>query len=297
MWNKQLKIGIGFLVILLLIIFVGPNLPFVDEELQKTGMMRTDDGSMAIPPYPPSGEYWFGSDHHGRDIMSRLVMGTKEVLLLVLAVVLLRYIIAVPLGLISYYFKSAKRMLAFLNHMLSFVPIIFIVLFFMNLPYLIYADSRLVWMILILSLVEVGRVADVIMKQTIELSQKPYIDTAIVSGNAPLQILRRYFFPQLFPQVAVNFTLDIGRVMFLIGQLGLINVFIMYTLETTPSMGLKVVNTSNAWPVLFEQATYDVFISPWIPFATSVAITLFVVGFYVLGNGIRMFFERRQSYM
>ncbi|KGX88733.1 ABC transporter permease [Pontibacillus marinus] len=297
--NRQLKIGIGFLVFLILLAFVGPYLPFVDQELETKGMLQAEDGEMLIPPFPPSGEYWFGSDHLGRDIVSRLIIGTKEVLVVVLSVVLIRYIVAVPLGLSSYYYRSANRLLQFLNQVLSFVPVIFIVLLLINMPYLIYSEYRAVWMILILALVEVGRVADVILKQTVEISQKPYIETAIVSGNSPMQILRRYFFPQLFPQVAVNFTLDISRVMFLIGQLGLIHVFIRHKLESLPTMApaFKMVNTSHAWPVLFKQATYDIFISPWIPFSGAVAITLFVVGFYVLGNGIRNYYEKKQSYL
>ncbi|GGD26014.1 hypothetical protein [Pontibacillus salipaludis] len=88
--------------------------------------------------------------------------------------------------------------------------------------------------------------------------------------------------------------------MFVIGQLGLIQVFISHKIEaiasvTTPAY--KVINTSHTWPVLFQRATSDVFGSVWVPFAGAVAITIFVVGVYLLGNGIRHYFEKRQSYI
>nr|WP_255688813.1 ABC transporter permease subunit [Pontibacillus sp. HN14] len=255
---------------------------------------------MTIPPFPPSGEYWLGSDHYGRDILSRLVVGTKEVLAVVLSVVLIRYSIAIPLGLGAFYYRPVRALLQFLNQTLSFVPMIFIVLFFLMLPYVYFSPHRTTWLIIILAVVEVGRVGDVLYKQTEEISYKPFMDTAITSGNTSFQMLRRYYFPQLFPHMAVNVSLDISRVMFVIGQLGLIQVFISHKIEALPSVttpAYKVVNTSNAWPVLFQRATADVFGSVWIPFAGAGAITIFVVGFYLLGNGIRHYFEKRQSYI
>ncbi|WP_279401469.1 hypothetical protein [Piscibacillus salipiscarius] len=65
-------------MILLLITFVGPQLPWIDQELEETQYVWSDDGIPIPPPYEPNGQYWLGSDHDGRDLLSLIVMGAKE---------------------------------------------------------------------------------------------------------------------------------------------------------------------------------------------------------------------------
>ena len=95
--NYSLIFGLIFLFFIFMIIFLGQYFPFVDKELTRTSMIKTDEGIM-IPPFPPMKGYILGSDNNGVDVLSRLVIGAKETFLIVLTIVIIRYLIAIPLG-------------------------------------------------------------------------------------------------------------------------------------------------------------------------------------------------------
>lgn len=73
--NNSLRIGIGLLVFLLLVAFVGPYLPFVDHELKEVPFLMDEDKNIITVPVPPSKEYPLGTDHLGRDLLTLLLDG------------------------------------------------------------------------------------------------------------------------------------------------------------------------------------------------------------------------------
>jgi peptide/nickel transport system permease protein len=298
--NIQLKVGFIFIALLAIISFVGPHLPFIDNELTKTGaVISKENGKISIPPFKPSGEFWFGTDRNGIDMLSRIVVGAKDMLILILSITVIRYLTAIPIGLMAFYSKAINGLLQFLNLALSFVPAIFMIILFINMPYLIFSPNRVLWVIIVIAFLDVGRVAELVKQQVMIISQKPYIEAAITLGTRPVNLMRNYYLPVLYPELLVNIILDLARTTFIIGQLGIIGIYVSHRVQALSAEFIPVYelqNTSNAWPLLFETLMHDIFSAPWIPIFTGLAITLVILGFFTLAEGVRRHFRKGVEY-
>ncbi|GIN87928.1 peptide ABC transporter permease [Heyndrickxia sporothermodurans] len=290
--NKSLFIGIILVSLIVLTAIVGPYLPFVDQQLKTEGVRKMSDGSLKVPAFAPSSVNILGTDAEGRDILSRIILGTKEVLISILGITLLRFLVAVPLGLMASVNKVVSRLLDLYNKIFSFVPVIFMVVLFVNLPYIMYSPHRTIIVIIIIALLEVGRVGQFIQTSVITVSKKPFIEAALSTGTSYNKMFSRHYLPFLLPELMVNIILDFGRNMFLLGQLGVINIFLAHRIEVVDPLVFEVINDSNAWPLLFKDVTFDVFSKPWIPVAACTFITFAIIGFNQLGKGLQKYFER-----
>jgi peptide/nickel transport system permease protein len=299
--NRQLFFGLIFLFLLLVVTLIGPYLPVIDNDLSEKGsLIDSSSGKITLPPFKPSSEHWLGTDRKGVDLLSRIVVGTKDMLIMVGSITLLRFAIAIPFGLFAFYSGIVRTLLHFLNLALSFVPAIFMIILLVNMPYLMYSSHRVILAIILIALLDVGRVADMLMKQVQILSQKPYIEAAITLGTSPKNIMKRYYLPILLPDLLVSIILDLGRTTFIIGQLGIIGIYISHKIQVIDAQNLpvfEVQNTSNAWPLLFENIFQDIFVAPWIPLSAAIGITLIFLGFYTLAEGLRKYFTMGQHYL
>lgn len=290
--NYSLIFGLIFLFFIFMIIFLGQYFPFVDKELTRTSMIKTDEGIM-IPPFPPMKGYILGSDNNGVDVLSRLVIGAKETFLIVLTIVIIRYLIAIPLGVFSFYNKFIRYILTGVNQMFSFMPPIFFIALFIGIPVIVFSESRPIWMIVIIAFVEVGRVADSIFQNLEEISKKSFVEAGITTGCTKTTLFRKYYWPPLLPQILIHFTNDIGRVLFIIAQLGLVGIYITHEFVSQLGGSYLALNTSNAWPTMFSTLLHDIFGARWIPFATVgfIGFSLFTINLLV--SGMKTYFDKK----
>lgn len=299
--NWQLIIGLIFVALLAFISIFGPHFPNLSPELKSVKELINEDGSISKPPHPPSLKYPFGTDWSGGGILSKLILGLNEVLVIIFGITLVRYLISIPLGFMSHYYKWANGIHEVWNKFFSFVPSIFMIIIVFNIPYIHYSPNRYVWIIFIIALLEVGRVADVTKSQIQSIAQKEYITAAISTGTSQKRLFKNYYFPALLPEMVVNMILDFSRNLFLIGQLGIINIIISYKTEwnfENLEWG-KVYESYKhvySWPILLNNIGQDIWIAKWIPLIACGAIAFLVLGFFVLAEGLRKHFNKRQSY-
>jgi peptide/nickel transport system permease protein len=293
--NNTLVIGSICFVLLLLISFVGPYLPMIDKELNEEPV-RMIDGKIISLPFPPSELNLLGTDDKGRDLLSLIVVGAKETLLIVFVIALVRYIIAIPLGAISSNSTGILHWLLFKwNSIFSTIPTLFAAILLLKLPFVILAENRTLWIILILAFLEVGRISHVFQQQVHSLSKATFVESGLMVGNSKLGIYIRYFLPYLIPQVIVNFVLDLGKVMLLLGQLGFLSIFISQTFITY-DLGIgQLINQSAAWPQLLSESYTHIRRHFWIPFWPSFAIAFSVITFNLFGEGLRQHYEERST--
>jgi peptide/nickel transport system permease protein len=290
--NRILFIGSLLLGILILIGLFGSYLPMVDRDLKEELYRLGDVQEYLVPPFAPSSSNWLGTDEKGRDLFSLIVMGTKETLLNVFVIVLIRYFIAVPIGIISAKQSGfIYRIQAAWHRFFSGLPSLFAVILLINLPIIFFSPQRTMLVLLTIALVEVGRVSYIIQQQTIGLSKETFVESGITIGNGEYGLFRRYYWPHLLPHILVNFSIDLGRVMLLIGQLGILTIFInehwfMYDIGV-----LQVENASYSWPAILAESTEYFRTHFWIPFWPSVAIGLAVITFNMFGEGLRRYFN------
>lgn len=291
--NKSLTIGLLILSFLLIIAFTAPYLPFVDTSLKEQVMRQKEDGGYELPPFAPSKEYQIGSDANGVDLLSKVLLGTKETLLTILAIALIRYIFAIPLALASFYSRFFHKILIVWNRLFSFMPPIFFIILIVGTPFIVFSDSRYLWFMIVLALIEVGRVADIFYQGMLDIKKKPYVEAGIVAGSSALTMLRNYYWPPLRPFFIVQFFSDLGRILFLIGQLGIVEIFFSVEFVSQLSGGYKAMNTSNIWPTYYLDLTKHIWSHPWLPITGTIAIGITIFAFSLTSNGLQQYFDRK----
>lgn len=285
-------LGLILLSIYLIFAFGGSSLPFVDPEL-KDEVYRMDENGLSVPPYPPSEKNWLGSDKSGRDLFSLLVIGTRETLILVFLIAGLRYLLALPLGAAAANFKFFRWILDGWNYFLSFIPPIFLVALFIGIPFIYFSDLIFLWYVFILATIEVGRVAEIVRSQMAVLSVKEFIEAAEISGTNKLNMFRRHYWPHLRPFVLTSFAADLGRVLFLMAQLGVIRIFVSRRFVSTESGSYENISTSISYPVMLQDILRDIWVNTWIPYFTVLFISMMIITFFLLSEGLKRYFKKK----
>ncbi|KAA0546861.1 ABC transporter permease subunit [Bacillus sp. BGMRC 2118] len=295
--NIQLLTGILFLIILLYIVVFPTSLPNVDTKLERILYTLGEDKKPIMPPFPPSSENIFGTDHEGKDLYSLLVLGAKETLLYVFFISGLRFLLGIPLSFLAVN-KIAKSdsLLKLMNQIFIYVPSIVTIIIFMTLPPILFSDFRPILVVIIITLVELNKVTSTLSDEINKVYQMEYIKAAISLGTNPIQIVRRYVFPQLFPHILVTFSLDIARNFVILAQLGFFQFFISHIHVQDDKGQWSFANTSLMWPNHLGNILSDIRGPIWIPFFATLAITFSIITFNLLANGLSKQFVKKYHY-
>lgn len=290
------------LVILLLFMYLGPYLPFVDRELTEVRHRFTNiEGKrLMLPPYPPIPENPLGSDSRGVDNLSKMVMGAKESVYIVLGAVALRYIIAIPLGLMAYRQRGLSNLLVNTwNNVFSFIPTIIAAGLILATPLFTEAPNRMFWGVVVIAMLEVGRSAYIIQQQAYSVSQMPFVEAGTALGLSRGRMMRSYYTPALIPEIIVNMCQDIARVMLIVGQLGVLQVFLGEIVLEPDSKYIGRMNPVNAgsnWFALLADHRQDIYFERFaFIFFPVLAIMFVIITFNVLGEGLRQHFNRKMG--
>jgi len=278
--------GITILSIITVITIIGPYLPFIDKELTETRYVIRDSGEIDVPPFPPSKEYPLGSDERGVDLLSRLVIGAKETLLLVGSIVVIRFLGALLLGVGAFYFRGIRVILSIWHQLFSYIPTIFFVVLLIGIPFFLFSINRPFWFVIILALIEVGRVGDMVYRLVKEVASKPFYEAGIVAGGSPFGLSIQYLFPNIRTQLIAIVSNELGRTLFLLAQLGVVGIFINVAFENDASGSFYIVNQSDSWPQILSTILKDMWSTRIVPFSTITVLMLTVLSFYLVGNGL-----------
>lgn len=292
-----LFLGSIMVLSLLFTALFGEYFSFVDRDLKEIKYIWNDKNIPVAPPFAPSEQFLLGTDSIGRDMVSLLIVSAKETLLLVLLITIIRYTLAIPLAYLAHKKKlGAKSMILWINGFLSYIPTIIIFVLIATLPPLLTIKERPILLMFILAILELGRAADLIKKEFDDLSTKEFIQGGIAVGASPLRLLKSYYLPFLYEKILVNMISDLGRVMFLLGQLGFIGIFLSQDLIQVDPGRFHLINNSITWPTFFMNAFRDIRGPIWIPFFPALAITYSILSFNVFAQGLQKLFKKNVSY-
>lgn len=295
--NWSLWLGISMFSVLLFFAFFGEQLSFVNSNPADSRMRFYEDGSMARAPFPPSLEDPLGTDNDGRDLLSLLIIGTKDTLRYIFLIAGIRYLIAIPLAFLA----ASKKGLAYnlvngWNSLFSSVPTVFAAILLLILPEPVWkfdldTPYSMYWAILLLALMEVGRVSTLVSYDIYEISEKEYVKAGVIIGNSPFKMYTHYYLPNIMQNLIVNFCNDLGRITLLIGQLALFSIFIASKILILEGGAVDISSATYDWQALLEKSRSDVIKAIWIPLVPAVAITYTILTFNLLGEGLRKRFN------
>lgn len=219
---------------------------------------------------PPTAEHWFGTDAVGRDVLTRVIYGAQISLKIALAAQAIALTIGVIIGMITGYFGGWVDVI-----IMRFVDIV------MAFPLLIIAlaltgvlGSSELNIILALGLVNWTVTARIVRSQVLATKEMEYVTAARSLGATNATLMVRHIFPNIIAPVIVYATLGLGSVILAEASLSFLG--LGSAQQATPSWG-KMLTESRA----FIRSAW------WMPFFPGAAILLTVMGFNLLGDGLR----------
>lgn len=303
--DKRAMISLGFIILFILLPIFGPLI------YQHIGgpYTSTVNGQVIGPekyhnPFwqelnrqdeLPSAQYWLGTDAIGRDLFARLMQGMLISLLVALSVEVVNIVLGILVGVCAGYFGGwIDQFLARLTDVLfAFPGLLFVILVagifgptldtqLSKIPVVgANGNARLLVVSVALAIVGWPLMARFVRGQSLQLKEQQFVEAARTSGASDFRIIFRHLVPNLFSIVVVAASLDIAGIV--IGEAGL------------SFLGLGVQTPGSSIGLMINDATATIDTHPWEILVPAVTLTIIVLAFSFLGDGLQSAFDPRSK--
>lgn len=265
-------LGFVLLALLIALALLAPVLDLpnpVRGDLRARMVAPTWTGIFAPGPHP------LGTDQLGRDILSRIIYGSRITLTISLFAVLLGGVLGVTLGIIAGY--SGKAVDAVLMRLVDMQLAIPLVLFAL----LIVAalGPSLTNLVIVLALTSWTRYARIVRGQVLALRQREFILSARAAGAGPGRIMGRHILPNVMTPALVVGTLELARIIVMDAALSF--------------LGLGVQPPTPSWGRMLAEGRSYIESAWWVVTFPGLAIALAVLAVNLLGDWLRDYFDPR----
>jgi peptide/nickel transport system permease protein len=264
--NRLMVVGTGIIMFLLLVAALAPLLATHDPYEQ----------ILADRLQPPSTQHYFGTDSLGRDIYSRVVFGSR----VTLSIAILVAAISAPLGLVigvlaGYFGKAIDEILMRLSDIfLAFPKLILAIAFAAAL------GPGVENAIVAISIANWPSYARLARAETLSVRNNDYIQVIRSMGAGNLRIMVGHITPMCMSSIIVRLSLDMGTIILTAAGLGFLG---LGAQPPVPEWGLMV---SDGRQFLVDQW--------WVSTLPGIAILIVVMGFNLMGDGIRDILDPHQ---
>jgi peptide/nickel transport system permease protein len=263
--HKGLMIGGVVLAVIILFALLAPVLSPHDPYAQSL----TTRLSKPFWHGEGKGGHPLGTDHVGRDYLSRLLYGAQISLLIGFCVALISGVIGTALGVVAGYFGGRVDMV-----------ITFIITLRLSIPFVLVAvavvgivGGSLKVVIIVLGFLLWNRYAVVMRSATQQIRNQDYIPAAEAVGCSTLRILLSEIMPNIVNNLVVVATLEMANAILLEAALSF--------------LGLGVQPPTPSWGLMVSEGKDFLFFEPWLITIPGVALFVLVLGINLLGDGIR----------
>jgi peptide/nickel transport system permease protein len=217
----------------------------------------------------PTIEHPLGTDRYGRDILARVIYGSRIALAIGIVAVGIGFFGGVAVGAVSAYFGGiVDDVLMRLAEVLYSIPALILALVFMAV-----FGASIVNLFIAYGIIGIPGYARVMRSEVFSIREEQYIDAAKTAGLPTWKILIREVIPNGLAAVVVQATLSMGGV--IIGAAAL------------SFLGFGVQPPTASWGRMLSDARQALLIAPWVAASPGVMIFLTVMGFNMLGDGLR----------
>ncbi|MFL9901943.1 ABC transporter permease [Paraburkholderia fungorum] len=225
----------------------------------------------------PSAAHWFGTDELGRDVLSRLLWGARASLLAGVVSVCIAVVIGVPLGLLAGYFgKLVDGVISRIADALLSIPFLILAI-----ALAAFLGPSLTNAMAAIGISAMPRFVRLTRGQAITVKAEEYVEGARAIGLGHARIIVRYILPNVLPPIIVQASLTIATAIIAEASLSF--------------LGLGQLPPSPSWGSMLNTAKDFVSQAPWMSIFPGIAIFLAVLGFNLLGDGLRDALDPRES--
>jgi peptide/nickel transport system permease protein len=253
------------------------------------------DGKILRHPHAPTAAYWLGTEQRGLDMLSLILNGMKYTLSIAFIITSLRFLIAVPIGLISGTTGKWKRAISSMHWVTTAVPMLIMIYPLLNAMYyglrlnlympIEHPNQKIFSAVFILTISIAGMfsLANQCSQRAEHYNDKLYILVAKLMGASVWRIMFKHLLPNLRVELLFSFLAEFVQVMFLMGQIAVLGVFIGGSVQLELDEGVFMSMTATGeWCSLIAYGVKEVRLYPWI--------ILSVISFFVLTILIIQFF-------
>lgn len=224
---------------------------------------------------PPSWQHWFGTDELGRDVLSRMIYGSRISLKVGFVAVGIAVSIGTLVGLVSGYYRGLidSFLMRLVDIMLCFPA------FFLILAVITFLEPSIWYIMMVIGLTGWMGVARMVRAETLSIREMDYITAARCIGCSDLRIIFRHILPNTLSPVLVSATLGVAGA--------------ILTESALSFLGIGVQPPTPSWGNILTSGKDYIEFAWWLSFFPGLAILVTVLAYNLLGEGIRDAFDPR----
>lgn len=286
--NRLELVGTGIILLFLLMAILA-FLPVAIGFLSSQELLNVEEPYALVPwdnPYEtdfsqaratPSWEYPLGADHLGRDMLSRIMHGSLITLPLGLVIVAIGFFFGVPLGIISAYYGGAvdQTIQRITDMVMAFPSLLLALAVIAMLGPNIYTAMVAIGIAYIPQYIRLSR------GSALSAREEEYVSSAQAIGANDSRVLGRHIFPNCLSPLIVQATLHMGVAILFAAGLGF--------------LGLGAQPPNPEWGAMLSEGRQYMRAVPHLTIVPGVAIFLLVLGFNLLGDGLRDTLDPRRQ--
>ncbi len=253
------------LAILFMALFAEQIAPYDPNTLDLANMLKG-----------PSLQHLLGTDKTGRDLLSRLIIGSRTTILCAFGVVFISAVIGIPFGMLAgYYGKTIDLVLMRVSDVILAFPSLLLAFIFVS------AFGRGAFnSVLALGIVYVPMLAKLTRSMVLVEKNKIYVEAAHSIGYSDMTIMVRQTLPNCIETLIVQMTLDIG--------------YAILDLAGMSFLGLGVQPPTADWGAMLEDGRIVITSAPLVSIAPGIMIIITVVALNIFSDGVRSYLDPSQ---
>jgi oligopeptide transport system permease protein len=273
--NRAAMLGIGIIAVTAILAIFAPMIAPYDPTSQDTKANNMDP--FWVSSVYHNSKYLLGSDELGRDILSRLIWSTRISLIVGLVPTAIVFTIGVSLGLVAGYVGGwlDNLLMRFTDIIYAFPDLLFVIIIMATLRSTWLGDimGGLVLIFVALAVVNWVGLARLVRGQVLSLKEKEFIEAARATGVPTKRILFRHLFPNALAPVIVSLAFAIPGAMLAESVLSF--------------LGIGIRPPTATWGVMINEGFAVFSQSPWPVLLPAVCISVVMLAFTFLGDGLR----------
>ena len=260
MFGRWVVVGGAVIIFLLVVVAIfAPLIAPYDPNEPNLGAIRLQ----------PSSQHLLGTDEVGRDVLSRVIYGSRISLIVGIVAVSIAGAVGIGLGMIAGYFSGWANniIMRFIDALLALPP------FVLMLAIAAVLGGGLLNVLIALGIGMMPTYCRLMCAQVATLKQTDYITAAHSIGAKDMRIMFRHVLPNAFPPLLVLVTMNLGTAILMEANLSF--------------LGIGILPPTATWGGMVSSGQRFIFTNPLLSFMPGLAILLVVLAFNMVGDGFR----------